>query len=244
MRKALGTSALFVRRQWQRRLAAWRTTLIATAALGVIAFVTWVVAFSTWLAADEVQVTGTRTVAAERVVAAADIRAGTPLVRVDLDAVRRKVSAIPAVASVTAHRSWPRTLTITVTERTPAATIRRQGGWWILDAEGTPYRKTPVRDPALVVVEFHAEHDQAALREVAAVTMSLTSEIRTQTRRITASSMDSISLVLRGGRQVMWGSSAESERKAQVLLMLLKRPAAVYDVSVPEQPSTSRGPVD
>lgn len=242
MRNALDTSARFVRRQWRRRLAAWRPTVITSAVLGVMAFVGWVVFFSTWLAADEVQVAGTRTVPAEKVIAAAGIRAGTPLARVDLDAVDRRVGAIPAVASVTAHRSWPHTLTITVTERTPVATVRRQGAWWTLDASGTPYRSTQVRDPALAVIEFHGADDPAALREVAAVATSLPSEIRKQTQRITASSMDSISLVLRSGRQVVWGSSAESDRKVQILLLLMRRPAAVYDVSVPEQPTTSGRP--
>ena len=243
MRKKLGASARFVRRQWQRRLVAWRPALIAAAGLGVIAFAGWVVLFSTWLAADEVQVAGTRTVSAQRVIAAADIRAGTPLVRVDLDAVNRKVAAIPAVASVATHRSWPHTLTITVTERTPVATMRGDGGWWVLDVEGTLYRKDQVRDPALAVVEYHGDDEKAALREVAVVATSLPREIREQTERIEASSMDSISLMLRGGRQVVWGSSAESERKVQVLLLLLKRPAAVYDVSVPGQPTTSARPV-
>ncbi|MDQ3095920.1 MAG: FtsQ-type POTRA domain-containing protein [Actinomycetota bacterium] len=239
MRKGLATSARFLRRQWQRRLAAWRPTLVATAVLGAIAFAGWVVFFSSWLAADEVQVAGTRTVSAKRVIAAADIRTGTPLVRVDLDAVNRKVAAIPAVASVATHRSWPHTLTITVTERTPVATVHRQGGWWVLDVEGTVYRKDRERDPALAVVEYRGDDDRVALREVAAVVTTLPGEIRAQTQRITASSMDSISLRLRDGRRVVWGSSAESERKVQVLLLLLRRPFAVYDVSVPGQPTTS-----
>ncbi|MDQ3485295.1 MAG: FtsQ-type POTRA domain-containing protein [Actinomycetota bacterium] len=243
MSKRLGTSAHFVRRQWQRRLATWRPTLIGTAVLGVIAFAGWVVFFSTWLAADAVQVAGTRTVSAQRVIVAADIRAGTPLVRIDLDAVNRQVAAIPAVASVTTHRSWPHTLTITITERTPVATVRGDGGWWVLDVEGTLYRKDQVRDPALAVVEYRGDDEKAALRELAAVATSLPHEIREQVQRIEASSMDSISLMLRGGRQVVWGSSAESERKVEVLLLLLKRPAAVYDVSVPGQPTMAGRPL-
>lgn len=239
MRKTLSTSSRFVRRQWQRRLETLRPTLIVIAVLGLVGFAGWVVYFSTWLTADEVQVQGARTVSAGQVIEAADIRAGTPLVRIDLDAVTTKVATIPAVASVSVHRTWPHTLTITVTERTPVATIRRAGEWWILDAEGTLYRKTRLRDPALAVVEFRGDADRAALREVAAVVTALPDDVRRQMTRVEASSMDSIALLLRGGRQVVWGNAAESDRKVEVLTLLLQLPAAVYDVSVPELPTTS-----
>lgn len=242
MRGSGGTSSRFVRRQWRRRLEMLRPTLLVIAVLAVVAFAGWVAFFSTWLAADEVQVLGARVVSSRRVVAAADVRPGTPLVRVDLDAVNRKVAAIPAVAGVSVHRTWPHTLTITVTERTPVATIRRSGGWWVLDPEGSLYNRSRVRDPALAVVEFRGRADRAALREVAAVVRSLPAEVRRQMRRVRASSMDSIALLLTGGRQVVWGSAAESDRKVEVLTLLLRRPAAVYDVSVPELPTTSGQP--
>ena len=50
--------------------------------------------------------------------------------------------------------------------------------------------------------------------------------------------VDQISLVLRDGRTVEWGSAEQSELKAEVLVPLLKRPAQRYDVSVPGQPTT------
>jgi cell division protein FtsQ len=59
-----------------------------------------------------------------------------------------------------------------------------------------------------------------------------------QTRRVRAQSMDSITLTLADGRSVRWGSADESQRKVQVLAILLKQKASVYDVSVPEQPTT------
>ena len=50
--------------------------------------------------------------------------------------------------------------------------------------------------------------------------------------------MDSITLTLADGRSVRWGSADESQRKVQVLAILLKQKASVYDVSGPEQPTT------
>ncbi len=55
--------------------------------------------------------------------------------------------------------------------------------------------------------------------------------------------VDQITLVLRDGRQVLWGSAEESDAKARVLVALLKEPAASYDVSVPGQPTTSQQPL-
>ena len=49
--------------------------------------------------------------------------------------------------------------------------------------------------------------------------------------------VDTISLVLRNGRTILWGSAEDSANKAEVLDVLLDRKAQVYDVSVPGQPT-------
>ncbi len=242
MRRALDSSSRFVRRHWQRRLQTLRPALVTIAICGVIAFAGWALLFSSWLDTDHVEVNGATTISADEVIAAAQVPTGTPLVRLDLDDVNRRVSAIPVVDTVSVHRSWPDTLTITITERTPVATIHRGGAWWLMDHEGAMYRKADVRDPGLAIVEFHGEADRTALREVSAVINALPPAVRDETKRIEAASMDSIRLMLRGGQVVMWGSSAESDRKVQVLALLMKTPAAVYDVSVPAQPTTSKRP--
>jgi len=56
---------------------------------------------------------------------------------------------------------------------------------------------------------------------------------------VVLSSADSILLELRDGDQVRWGSAESSQQKAAVLAALLQIPATVYDVSVPEQPTTA-----
>jgi hypothetical protein len=38
--------------------------------------------------------------------------------------------------------------------------------------------------------------------------------------------------------RVVWGNDADPERKARVLAALMRRPAAVYDVSAPDAPTT------
>ena len=61
---------------------------------------------------------------------------GTPLARVDTDAVAARVGALPPVASVEVSRSWPGTLVIDVTERSPVAAVATPTGFVLLDAAG------------------------------------------------------------------------------------------------------------
>ena len=61
---------------------------------------------------------------------------GEQLIRVDTDAVAARVGELPEFASVSVHRSWPRTLVVSVRQRVPAATIRDDGSWYLVDGSG------------------------------------------------------------------------------------------------------------
>lgn len=235
------TRTLFARRQWRRRLAAWRPALVAAGLVAVLAFAAWAVFFSTWLAADDVEVSGADTVGRARVLGAADVELGVPLARLDLGEIQRRVAAMPAVAQVEVHRSWPHTVSIEVTERVPIAAARHGGEWWVMDAEGVLFRPSDAREPGLAVVKAPSA-DPDALREVAEVVAALPASLAAEVDEVRARTMDSIELRLDGRRVVEWGSAAETARKAQVLAFMLDHiPARVYDVSVPDQPTTSGG---
>ncbi len=229
-------STRFTRRQWQRRRAAARPLLLSVAAIVLIVFAGWVVFASSWLSAQTVTVSGEHTLTDAEVEAAADVDLGTPLVRLDLDALQRRVSALPAVAAVSVHRSWPQTVTITVTERQPVAAVQRDGGWAVVDKEGVPFRQT-AQQPPLPAIDVPADNDQSALRAAASVADALPAHLLATVRLISAQSMDSIALELVDGRVIRWGSATESEEKAQVLAVLLRQRARVYDVSVPAAPT-------
>jgi cell division protein FtsQ len=220
-------------------LEALRPYGIGLAVTALLGFLGWIVFFSTWLAAEDVQVEGAQLLTADEVVGAAAVDVGTPLVRVDLDAVTERVEAIPEVSQAGVHRSWPHTITITVVEREPVAAVRRAGAWWVMDVEGVVFRRTGERDDTVPVVQTPHGLGDEALREVAQVVVALPADLLAETRRVHATTIDSITVTLRGGRRVVWGSAAESERKAEVLRVLLGQEAHVYDVSVPEQPTTS-----
>ena len=67
----------------------------------------------------------------------------------------------------------------------------------------------------------------------------LPSDLAARVDHVEVQTIDQITLVLRDGRQVLWGSAEQSELKARVLPELLAaQRAQVYDVSVPESPIT------
>jgi len=57
---------------------------------------------------------------------------------------------------------------------------------------------------------------------------------------LTATTLDDVTLTLRSGDTVRWGSAEQPEFKAEVLHALMKRKADVYDVAAPELPTTFR----
>ncbi len=234
------SSSTFQRRRLSSRVKALRPLLLAVVTLAAVGFGAWAVFFSSWLAAEHVAVRGESTVAERDVEAAARVTMGTPLSRLDLDPIRDRVAALPAVRTVTVHRAWPNTVTIDITERQPVAAIHRGGAWWVLDDEGVIFRRTPRRETRLPVIAVGSRAGVEAVREAASVVVTLPRDLLSRTRRLAAASMDSITLRLKDDSVVIWGSAAESDRKVEVLEALLANvKASTYDLSVPEQPTTS-----
>lgn len=225
-------------RRWVRRLRRWRPWLISLAALAAVVLVGWVVLFSSLLGVDDLQVKGVTTTPADEVSRAAYVAPGTPLARVDLAALEERVEAIPTVAAATVTRSWPHTVVVSVTDRRPVAAVFRDDSWQLMDETGVIYLATRERDSALPIVELDGSPPPQTLAQVAAALSALPDDVLATTRRVRAASMDSITLLLKDGRQVVWGSAALSHQKATVLAALLDTEARMIDVSVPSHPAT------
>jgi cell division protein FtsQ len=81
-----------------------------------------------------------------------------------------------------------------------------------------------------------------ALKEAAGVVSALPDDLVARVDHVEVQTIDQITLVLRDGREVRWGSAEESELKAKVLAELLDaQPAKIYDVTVPGSPTTLPG---
>lgn len=214
----------------------WYLTGLGVALL--VGLLVWLVWFSSVLSVRTVQVEGNAILTQAQVAEAAAVPLGTPLVRVDLDAVTQRVAGLQPVAAVKVTRSWPSTIKISVTERTPVYQLKTDAGnyGWV-DSTGVLFFEQTKKRSDLVVVEV-GEPSQRLLSDVATVLASLSPELTKRVTGVKAETPDQINLTLSGGATLVWGSADKSALKSQVATVLLEVKAKVYDVSSPETPIT------
>jgi cell division protein FtsQ len=171
--------------------------------------------------------------------AAADIPAGTPLVRLDTEAIRRRVQRLPEIASAKVDTAFPSTVTITVTDRTPVAYVRSGSGDRLVDKTGKRYQAVAHPPDGLPRLVLPSGAGTAATdRAAASVAAALPTSLLVDTQSIQALSAQSITVVLDHGRVVQWGSATRNADKARVLPVLLRRKDTQIDVTDPDQPFT------
>ena len=229
----------FARRQWARRWLAWRRVVALLVLIALMVGAIWLFFFSDVLAVQEVEVHGTRTLSGEEVRQVASVPSGQPLARVDLDAIRARIAALAVVRDAEVTRAWPDRVLIDVQERVAIAVVEIGGRIRGMDAEGVVFRDYPKPPPGMPQVRTSSDTRSDALQEAALVVEALPAEIDRRVDHVEVATVDQISLALRDGKTVVWGSAEESDAKAEVLAELLKQPARTYDVSVPGQPTTA-----
>jgi cell division protein FtsQ len=229
----------FVRRQWLRRWLVWRYAIASVLLVALVAGAVWLVFISSMLTVKKVDVRGESFLSEQLILSTADVPTGGHLAQLDLDAIRSRVSALAPVRHVDVSREWPDGVLIRITERTPVAVAEIGGSFHAMDAEGVLFRDYPRAPIGMPRVVSTADTGSAALAEAARVIASLPHDLAARVDHVQVQGIDQISLALRSGATVVWGSDAQSALKAEVLARLLGRPAGTYDVSVPGQPVTS-----
>ena len=232
----------FARRAWARRWFAWRWLLSGALVLGVVAGSVWLVFFSSVLAVFDVTVEGVDVLDTRAIRVAAAVPMGEPLATVDLDAVAARVEDLAPVQAVDVSRSWPDKVRILVDERTAVAVVERDGALRGLDGDGVIFRDYQRAPSDLPLVKMSAKTRSDALAESAEVVAALPVDLARRVDFVEVKTVDTISLSLRRGRTIFWGSADDSADKARVIDVLLEAApkATTYDVSVPGQPTTRR----
>jgi cell division protein FtsQ len=229
----------FARRQWRRRWLALRYVLVVLLVLAVAGTGVYALWFSSWLAVDTIDVSGAQTVEASTIRQRSGIDTGEPLVRVDLDSAERRIASMPVVRTVKVTRQWPHGVLISLEERVPIAVVEIGERLRGMDSDGVvfrDYKKAPVGLPR---VETSIGTTAPALKEAAKVVGALPEDLSLRVDHVKVETVDQISLVLKDGHTVVWGSADESATKADVLATLLATVQAdTYDVSVPSKPTT------
>ncbi|MDX3237374.1 FtsQ-type POTRA domain-containing protein [Streptomyces sp. ME03-5709C] len=233
----------------RRRRVIVLTALAAATVLGGGG--TWLLYGSAWLRATHVRVTGTEVLSPDEVREAAQAPLNGPLVSVDTDAVARRLRArLPRLSAVDVERSWPHTITLKVTERTPAALVKGDGFFVEVDRTGFRFaeRDTPLK--GVPIIELAPDRGSASYRlfgskRLLAAAVQVAADLPKVAYRdaqlIQVRSYDDIMVQLTGRRAVMWGSADQGAEKAVALTALMKveRDAEFFDVSAPTSPAAS-----
>ena len=213
--------------------------LVALALLGValLGGAVWLVYFSPLLVVRQVAVTGHQQLRSEQVVAAARVPMGTPLARQDVEAIARRTTTLPAVQAASVTRRWPDTITVTVTERRPLLAVRKPGGFDLVDPEGVAFAESGSVPDGVVLAEVNPS-DRPLLQQVGTVAVALSGGLGGQVSVLAATDAQRITLKLKSGVTVNWGSATDSALKAEIVAALLKSGRATsIDVSSPHNPA-------
>ena len=219
-----------------RRRRPW---LVALLLLGVLLLggAVWVAYFSPLLVVRKVAVAGNQQLRSEQVVAAAQVPLGVPLARQDVEAIAQRATTLPAVRAASVTRTWPDTITVTVTERRPLLAVRQPGGFAVVDADGVAFAHSGSLPDGVLLAEVNPS-DRLLLHQVGIVAAALSGGLGQQVSTLAAANADRISVKLKSGVTVNWGSSADSALKAEIVVALLKsKRAASIDVSSPHNPA-------
>src|SRR5258708_38870199 len=91
----------------RRRPDPWKTSFFVVAVVALVGGVAWALLGSSFFVVRSVQVGGTGPIPRQKVLAAAGVKIGTPLIRVDAAAVARRVDKITQGQSARVRRSGP-----------------------------------------------------------------------------------------------------------------------------------------
>jgi cell division protein FtsQ len=239
----------------RRRLLGWAVVAIALAA-GVAYLVR-----TPLFGLSAVRVEGTRALERSEVVAVSQVRLGEPYLGLDLEAIRRRVAALPRVAAVTVTRDYPSSLRIAVSERPPVASVSNGGIYWLVAADGTVVDSVvgsrPAKLPYVARVPLPDDlRPGSRLPPGNPLTNALTalggmrSKLKGQVVAVRASSIDGLEFTLQDGSRVLYGLAVDQPAKDTAVLLVQqqlgkeKREVQRIDVRNPSAPTVQAGPAN
>ncbi|MBW8481022.1 cell division protein FtsQ/DivIB [Actinomadura parmotrematis] len=222
----------------------WRALFVLLLAAAVLGAASWALLGSRLLVVRHVRVVGAHLAPQDRIAAAAGIRLGVPMVRLDTGAVRDRVRKVREVRGVEVERAWPDTVRIVVRERVPVVAVQRGGRYYRLDAEGVTVADgaAPPAGLPLLTATAPGPGDPGTLAALKVVG-DLPDGLRRRLAEVTVPSPESVTLRLKSGLTVVWGAPERTAEKARLVDGLehttAGRGARTIDVSSPDVVTTS-----
>lgn len=224
----------FAKRARQHRLRVLLSWLVGLGVVALLGGVVAVVYATPALGVHGIRVTGVAALTVQEVRDAARVAPGTPLARLDLGVVERRVRELKPVRTVTASKDYPRTLVLAVRERTAVAVVPRALGFVLLDADGVAYLPVGSAPPGLPVLRLAVPGPgDPATKAALTVLAALPPWLRDPLVALVADAPTRVRLELTDRRTVVWGDATENEAKIRVLQFTKIPPDKTLDVSAP-----------
>jgi cell division protein FtsQ len=93
-------------------------------------------AIESGFAVTSVTVTGRDATSVDAILAAVGVKYGTPILEFDVDAARKRIEALPSVASASVIRRLPNEIHVAIVERVPFARWQLDGQRYVIDQNG------------------------------------------------------------------------------------------------------------
>lgn len=232
-RRAQRAEARRFTRGSRRRRAAWLSVF------GVVALmvgVLLVAIFSPILALRTIEVDGVSAIPASTVQRALSGQLGTPLALLNDGTIRERLSRIILIRSYVTEIVPPNTLVVRIVEREAIGVIPDGSRYEQVDPAGVVLRKSATPAGLPIIEVGRSGVNGAGFAAAVKVLLAMPSGVLSEVKSITATTLDNVSLTLdQGTHTILWGSSAQSDLKAQALTTLLKTCASqqVLNVTAP-----------
>jgi len=242
----------------QRRIAVARhqgrqrlRILVGFVAVFGTAALTALVLHSPWLSVSAVRVDGVSPARARAVSSALASIAHRPLIDVDPAATAALALRLPWVDTVTVRRSWPSTVTIDVTARTPVAQLENAALHWAeVDASGRVLDISVAPVPGLVdlggMPAAGAPGSSLPRQAIGSLSViaALPSPLRAQVVAVGPTPAGGVSMTLGSGAVVDLGPPVDVAAKMTALSTVLASVdmtgVQTIDLRVPDQPALTR----
>lgn len=225
----------FTRRARRRRTGWFIAGLLVIAVGGLVA----IAVFSPLLALRTITVDGTSRLSSATLEKAVDGQLGTPLALLNYSKITADLAPFTLIRSYATEIVPPGTLVIHVVERAPIGAIQGANSFDLVDPAGVTIDSSKTRPTGYPLIQLgNGALDGPGYASMAQVLLALPPAVLTKVDTITAQTHDDVTLTLSGSNQrVVWGSSDDSDAKAQVLAELIALHSGSgggeYDVSAP-----------
>jgi len=216
----------FTRRSRRQRI----TRLTIVAILVTVIAVLSVAVFSPILALRTIRVDGASAVSASAVRTALSNQVGTPIALLDDGEIRRDLGRFVLIRSYVTEVVPPNTLIVRIVERQAIGVIKSGSGYNQVDPAGVVLKRSATPDGLPVIDIGSARVGSTAFAAAVKVLLAMPASVFREIGSISATTLDNVSLTLNGSNHtVLWGSSSQSDLKAEALSRILALPACASE---------------